>query len=207
VADVTLPLDNSTIRNVRVTEPPSLGPNFPAFGVTADQCPSGSASGPLATFDPTGCPPQALVGQMDITTPLLPFVLTGDVYLINKSPLPWFGVKFDQPGISVRLIGVTSTPQTDPACDPLTDPNGFCQTQISTIFNNLPDVPLTHTAFKLNGPDRQGVNQVLSGKLLTVATPDDATCQPTSPARSNVAPYTGTPSAVLTQTIAISGCN
>jgi hypothetical protein len=207
IANVDLPLDNSTIRTLRVTEPPALGPNFPAFGVTADQCPSSSAATPLSTFDPTGCPPQALVGTMDIETPLLPFTLSGDVYLINKSPLPWFGVRFDDPGISVRLVGVTSTPQVDPACDPLTDPAGFCQTQISAVFNNLPDVPLTHVTFTLNSPDRAGTGgTTLSGKLLTVATPEDPTCQPSSPARSTITPYTGTPAVNLTQSILITGC-
>jgi hypothetical protein len=142
---------------------------------------------------------------MDITTPLLPFVLHGDVYLINKSPLPWFGVKFDNPGISVRLIGVTSTPQVDAACDPATDPNGFCQTQISTIFNNLPDVPLTHVTFGLNGPDRTGSQGTLSGKMLVVASPGDSACA-SGPAKTTVTPWRGIPVVSLTQTINVTGC-
>jgi hypothetical protein len=206
IADVTLQPGNATIKTLRVNEPPSLGPNFPSFGVTADQCPSASAASPTSVFNPAGCPPQSLVGSMVINTPLLPTPLTGQVFLINKSPLPWFGVKFDQPGISVRLIGVTSTPQVVPTCDPLTDDNGFCQTQISAVFNNLPDVPLSSVKFTLDGPTRAGVNQPLSGKILVVAVPGDATCVPSSPAKSIVTPFSGNPATNLTQNIAISGC-
>lgn len=191
-ANVTLPQDNGTIRALRINEPPALGPNFPAFGVNADQCPTGAIASAGATFDPTNCPPQARVGQMTITTPLLVTPLVGDIYLVNKSPLPWFGVKFDQPGISIRLNGITSTPQVDPACDPLTDPMGFCQTQISTSFSGVPDTPVSTVKFDLNGPDRAGANGVtLSGNMLVVAQPGDSTCQASSPAKWNSTSWTG----------------
>jgi len=201
--------DDSGLKILRVNEPPSLGPNFPSFGQQTDQCPASSATTPSAVFDPSGCPAQALVGTMTINTPLLPNPLTGQIYLINKSPLPWLGVKFDQPGISVRLTGVTSTPQVDPFCDPLFDPNGFCQTQISILFNNLPDVPISSIDFSLDGPNRTGNGGVsLSGKILVVATPSDPTCQATSTANSTFYPFSGTPSNVArSQNISITGCN
>jgi hypothetical protein len=140
---------------------------------------------------------------MDINTPLLPTVLHGDVYLINKSPLPWFGVKFDQPGISIRLTGVTSTPQVDPTCDSST--GDFCQSQISAVFNNLPDTSLSHVVFNLDGPTRTGISGPLSGKLLVVATAGDATCA-TGPARSTITPHSGGTASVINQPIAITGC-
>lgn len=205
-ATVDVPIDNSTIRALRVTEPPVLGPAYPSFGAAADQCPSAAAQLPTSVFDPTNCPAQSKVGTMTITTPLLPHTITGDVFLINKSPLPWFGVKFDDPGISFRLTGVTSTPQVDSSCDPNTDPLGFCQTQVSLIFNNLPDVPITHVDFDLNGPDRTGVNNVtLSGKILQVASTGDSVCLASSPAKSTSVGFTGK-IVNASQDILISGC-
>jgi len=206
-ATVGLGADNSAIKSLRVNEPPSLGPNFPSFGQQTDQCPASAAPTALSVFDATNCPPQSVVGSMTINTPLLPTPLTGTVYLVNKSPLPWLGVKFDQPGIQVRLTGVTSTPQVDPTCDPLTQDSGFCQTQISILFNNVPEVPISSIAMSLNGPSRSGVGgTTLSGKILVVATPSDPTCVPTSPARAVFTPFSGTPAVTIDQPISISGC-
>jgi hypothetical protein len=206
-ATVTLGADNSAIKTLRVNEPPSLGPNFPSFGQQSDQCPASAAPTAVSVFDATNCPAQSVVGSMTINTPLLPTPLTGTVYLINKSPLPWIGVKFDQPGIAVRLTGVTSTPQVDPACDPLTQDEGFCQTQISILFNNVPEVPISSIAMSLNGPSRTGIGgTTLSGKILVVATPNDPTCVPSSPARAVFTPFSGTPALTIDQPISITGC-
>jgi hypothetical protein len=206
-ADVTLPIDSSTIKTVRTTLPPALGPNYPAFGDAADQCPSASAPTPTSVFNPAACPAQAKVGTMTLTTPLLPTPLVGDVYLINKSPLPWFGIKFDQPGISVRLVGVTSLPKVVPTCDEATEPSGFCQSQISVVFNNVPDVPVSHITLSLNGPARTGVSGSLPGQVLNVAAPGDSTCVSGGPAKSTVTPYAaGSTVASLTQAITINGC-
>ncbi len=206
-ATVTLGTDNSAIKTLRVNEPPSLGPNFPSFGQQTDQCPASAAPTAASVFDATNCPAQSIVGSMTINTPLLPTPLTGTVYLINKSPLPWLGVKFDQPGIQVRLTGVTATPQVDPTCDPLAAEEGFCQTQISILFNNVPEVPISSITMSLNGPNRTGGNGAsLSGKILVVATPSDPTCVPTSPARAVFTPFSGTPALTIDQPISITGC-
>jgi hypothetical protein len=141
---------------------------------------------------------------MQIDTPLLPAPLVGQVYLISASPLPWLGIAFDQPGISVRLTGVTSTPKLDPNCNPVAT---FCQTQISIVFNNLPDVPLSGINFTLDGPSRTGVNATLSGKILRVAGPSDQSCKTSTPARSTLSPFSGTPDVTSSQDITITGCN
>ncbi|MGB0888726.1 MAG: hypothetical protein ACPGWS_00450 [Solirubrobacterales bacterium] len=206
-ADVTLDPGDSSITALRVSEPPSLSPNYPAFGLSSDQCSAAAAPTPTSVFDPGACPPQALAGSMTINTPLLPDPLEGDVYLIEKSPIPWLGVAFSAPGIEVRLTGVTATPQVDPGCDPLFDPLGFCQTQISILFNTVPDVPISSINFVLDGPTRAGDAGPLSGKILTVAAPTDPTCVPSSPAISLIAPYTGNPPVSRSQSIAISGCS
>jgi hypothetical protein len=206
LASIALEPENSAFRTVRVSEPPSLAPNFPAFGTLDDQCPDSAAPDPTSVFDPSVCPPQSIVGYMEINTPLLPTPLFGVVYLINKSPLPWLGVAFDQPGISVRLTGVTSTPQVVPSCNPLSAPGGFCQTQISVVFNNLPDVPIRGIDFTLDGPPRSGINGELSGQILRVASPADSSCDGTTPARSVFTPFNGGPDVALTQNITITGC-
>jgi hypothetical protein len=205
-ADVTLGTDNSGIKTLRVNEPPSIGPNFPAFGTQADQCPASAAPLASSVFDPSQCPASAIVGTMTINTPLLPNPLNGTVYLINKSPLPWLGVKFDSPGISVRLTGVTATPQVDPSCDPLFDPNGFCQTQISILFNNVPDVPINSIRMVLDGPNRQGSQGSLSGKILTLASSSDPTCVGTSTANATFTPFSGTGNVARSQNITMTGC-
>lgn len=205
-AQVTLGSDDAGISYMRVNEPPSLAPNFPAFGQPQDQCPPSAAPDSDSQFDPTVCPAQAKVGTMAIHTPLLPYVLNGDVYLIEQSPIPWLGVSFSQQGISVRLTGVTSTPKVNPACNPLFTPGG-CQTQISVIFNEVPDVPITQIDFVLNGPARTGVGGItLSGKMLRVAAPTDPACKASSPAQSHFESFAGSPAVDQSQPIAITGC-
>ena len=204
LANVTIPAGNSTLRRIRVSEPISVAPNFPAFGLTSDQCPASSAPGASSIFNPTACPPQALVGKMTLTTPLLPEPLVGNVYLIEKSPIPWLGVSFDAPGIQVRLTGVTSTPQADPDCDP--DELGFCPVRISILFNNIPDIPFTNIDLDLDGPDRVGGAGTLSGKILRVVQPTDPACFPSNDATSVFSPYTLTAEETRTQPIAFNGC-
>lgn len=205
-ANLTLPDGHSSIQTLQVDEPRVIKPNFPAFGEPVDQCPSSAAPDEESVFDPTSCPSQAVVGTMEIDTPLLETPLTGTVYLIEKSPLPWLGVAFDQPGISVRLTGITSTPQVNPACNPIFTPGG-CPTRISILFNNVPDVPVLSIDLDLNGPDRVGNSSTLSGKILQIASPSDAACVPSSAAGSLFIPYSDENNAVvLSQNINITGC-
>lgn len=182
---LTFPEDSPSLRAVEVQLPPMLGPNFPAFGSSADQCPTAAAPSALASFVPSMCPPQAIVGTATITTPLLPDPLVGDVYLIEKSPIPWLGIDVspgpahpgNPAGVAIRLIGTTATPQVDPACDPLLDPNGYCQTRIVARFTNLPDAPIRSVHVLVNRDNRPGTGGPL-GKILTVASPSDPVCQP-----------------------------
>ena len=201
-ANVGLSPGDSSIKSVRVSEPPSVAPNFPAFGVAEDQCPNSAAPTPTSIFDPSQCPPQAFVGEMIITTPLLADPLIGQVYLIENNPLPWLGVAFDQPGISVRATGVTSTPQVNPACNALLT---FCQTQISIVFNNLPDVQMSTIDLYLDGPTRAGVDGPLSGRILRVASPADSTCDATTPAKAEFVSYSGQ-TVNIDQNVSITGC-
>jgi hypothetical protein len=203
---VTMNVGDSAIKTVRLAEPPAIGPNFPAFGAVADQCSASAAPTGSSLFDPSSCPAQSKVGTMTVQSQLLPVPLSGPVYLINKSPLPWLGVQLQMNGIDIRLVGATSTPQVDPTCDPLTSPTGVCQTQIVTTFSNLPDQNMTNIVLDLNGPGRTGVNGPLSGDILTVAAPNDPTCTNPSHVTSVLTPITGTPAVNTSQDVTITGC-
>jgi hypothetical protein len=208
-ATVMLGNGDAGIRSMRMVEPPSLGPNNPSFGQPLDQCPVNSVTDEGA-FDVSSCAsrPQAKVGTMTLHTPLLPYDLDGSVYLIEASPLPWLGVAFNKPGISVGLVGITSTPKVKPTCNPLTTVGG-CQTQIAVDFDGIPDVPITQVDFVLDGPSRIGVGGVvLSGKMLRVAAPTDPACLPVSPAKANITAHASEIDPVdRVQDIAISGCD
>ncbi len=204
-ADVNLPAGNGTIQNLNVIEPPVFGPNTDAFGIAADMC-SGAAADFTVPFNPASCPLQSKVGTMTLTTPLLTTPLVGTIYLINKTPLPWFGVKFDQPGISVRLTGFTDLIKVNPACNEATEPSGFCQKQISVTFQGVPDVPVTHVKFALDSAPRPRVGKTaLPGELLTIADPGAESCLPSSTATTTVQSWSGA-SKTLTQAITVNGC-
>ena len=181
-AVVNTPANHSTTQRIFVKEPPKLGPNTAAFGNSSDQCPSASANAAAAVgvgntaFDKTSCPAQARIGQIKIVTPLLADPVIGDVYLINKSPLPWLGIHVDPTvtypgrpvgevnpqGVTFDLLGTTATPPVHTTCssnngDPncgIGQPNcdldtQFCQTQITTTVPIEPDIPLTSATLYL----------------------------------------------------------
>jgi hypothetical protein len=210
---------NSAVQSLTVLEPRVIAPNFPSFGTPQDQCSPSSVSD-AGTFDPTGCPAWAKVGTMTIDTPLLVDPLEGTVWLIEASPIPWLGVIFDQPGIKVSMVGITSTPKVNPSCNPLLTPGG-CPTRIAITFDGVPDVQIDSIDMDLNGPDRpildtngnpvldsNGNPKKLSGKILQLASPTDKGCNKISIASTDIAPWSD-PTAVVTQTqtINIPNCN
>lgn len=206
-ASLTLPAGHSAMKSIQVDEPRVIKPNFQSFGTPQDQCSEAAAPDPDSLFDPAACPPQAIVGTMTIDTPLLEDPLEGTVYLIEKSPLPWLGVAFDAPGIDVRLVGITSTPKVNPACNPIFTPGG-CPTRISILFGDVPDIPVSSILLNLNGPDRAGLEDTLSGKILAIASAGDAACVANSAAGSVFTPHADEGNTVaLSQNIAIAGCN
>lgn len=206
--------DNTgTIKNMTVLEPAAFGANYAAFGVANDMCPGGSVTGTNAEFDPSSCPGSAIIGSMQIYTPLLSDFINGTVYLINQLPLPWFGVAFDQPGIHVRLTGFTDLVKVNPACNE-TNPDGstgFCQKQISVKFNNVPDIPVNAVDFQLLNEPRLNYagNKTLTSDVLKVSDPNTSNCPKppnnTSQAKATVESYTGA-LVNLVQDIPFSGC-
>lgn len=203
VADVGLSANNSSIKKMVVSEPAALIPNYQSFGAPADQCKAGSVvdtdptSGTnyLFNYSVANCPEQAVVGTMTIDTPLLAEPLVGTVYLVNRSPLPWFGVRFNEPGIQINLVGVTSLPVNS---------GGF--QQITVTFDKVPDTPVSSVNFALDGPDRTSPTLgTLSGKLLAIGRYDDPACTPGSLATATVTGWSGAV-ATRTQPIPFTGC-
>jgi hypothetical protein len=203
---------NSAVQSLTVLEPRVIAPNFPSFGEPTDQC-SVSTVTEEGLFDPTGCPAQAKVGTMTINTPLLADPLEGTVWLIEASPIPWLGVVFDQPGINVSMVGITSTPKVNPSCNPLTTPGG-CPTRISISFDGVPDVQIDSIDMDLNGADRDvldgggNVVNTLSGKILQLAAPTDKGCNKISVASTIITSHSDPGTAITqNQTINIPNCN
>jgi len=214
-AEIDFPENNASVKTIQVKLPPFVGPNFPAFGQTSDQCDAAAAPAPTSPFAPFYCPPQAKVGTVTLTTPLLDGPVVGDVYLINKSPLPWLGVDINPSvsgsnpkGVTIRLVGATNTPQVDSTCDPLFGVFGTCPTQISAVFSNIPDAPATKMVVSLDGPDRTGDSGTLSGKILTTASPNDSVCVPEDEFTATLISNAGnTVKKDAVKTEALAGCN
>lgn len=197
---------NGSIRNITVKLPPEFGPNAPSFGSPSDMCPSLNV--PQA-FSPSTCPPQARIGTATIRTPLLPDPVIGDVYFINKAPLPYLGIDVSPTatnpapkGVYIRIWGTTSTATLlNQSCD-----DSFCQAQISASFVNLPDAPISSIQMDLTAPDnREGSS--LSGKMFALIPGGDPLCQPSddySATFNGWAVPTAPVSSVSTQTV--SGC-
>lgn len=195
----------SSIKSVTVYQPPAIGPNFPAFGSASDQCPASSAPSATGSFDPSGCPVQAKVGTMSITSPLLPVAVSGSVYLINRSPVPWLGIEIvnQSLGIKIGLVGSNTIEDPLPGCDPAVD---MCASRLKTSFAAVPDLPATSIQLNLSGPSRtSSTGATLSGDMLVVATADDPSCITSSKIKSVVAAHSG---AIVTayQPITIGGC-
>ncbi|MGB3951877.1 MAG: hypothetical protein WBK99_01835 [Solirubrobacterales bacterium] len=211
---IDFPENSASLNRITVKLPPQIGPNFPSFGASGDMCPSTAAPIPTSPFAPSVCPSQARVGSVTIETPLLPDPVGGDVYLINKSPIPWLGIDVhpgiagNPKGVYIRLTGSTALPQVDPTCDGLTTSLGFCQSQISASFFNIPDAPISSIDLSLDGPSRAGIGGPLPGQIVTVADASDATCRPVSDFTASLVSNSG--SSVASEEIspqAFTGCD
>jgi hypothetical protein len=111
------------------------------------------------THNPITCPDASKVGTATIVSPNLPQPLTGSVYLGQPQPdNPYrLFVNTDGFGLSVRLKG-TVTP------DPVTG-------QLTTSFDNTPQVPFTDFILNLNGgPSATLASPLACGPATTVGT-------------------------------------
>jgi hypothetical protein len=108
---------------------------------------------PVATFEagpaPGGCSKEANVGTVKATTPVLPGTLTGTAWLVShgNEAYPNLDLILNGDGVTVILVGRTKV----------------ANSQITTSFNTLPDVPVSNISLYLPS----GPNSVLgaNGKL------------------------------------------
>lgn len=189
--DIGFDPDGSGVSTAQVTLPPYASANTAAFGdASVDQCPTESfRSFPLlgyAVFDPAvagfECPAQAKIGTANAFSPMLPDPLKGDVYLIEKAPIPNIGVYFgpsvdpgNPAGVVVSLVGTTATVQTNPNCDPLFE---TCAQSIRATFAGIPDAPVSAISIVLgtNAVRLDSLGNPLQGTPLTMAAPADNVC-------------------------------
>jgi hypothetical protein len=98
---------------------------------------------PAATFEagpaPGGCSKEANVGTVKATTPVLPGTLTGTAWLVShgNEAYPNLDLIMSGDGVTVILVGRTKV----------------ANSQITTSFNTLPDVPVSNVSLYLpTGP-------------------------------------------------------
>jgi len=224
-ADVSFPTDNSTLRGLQVTLPPYAALNFPAFGVADDMCKDATdGSGAINNVSPAGtfpayneftrnsstCPDQAMVGTATINTPLLDQPVTGNVYLINVTPVPALGIDVnpDIPGnpqgVTLGLVGFNAT-------IPATCSFGAC-TLVQSTFNSVPDVPVNSIHLHLGdvagrvsvGPG----NPILNPNILNIASANAASCKNSGQGATAVfTPWSGTGAATVVAPLNATGCN
>jgi hypothetical protein len=90
--------------------------------------------------NPASCPSASHVGSVNLSTPVLPSALTGDVYLVYRGggSFPEFRTKLRGPGIAMELHGTIDISRSN---------------AVSMAFKGLPDVPIGSFQLKLpRGP-------------------------------------------------------
>jgi hypothetical protein len=130
-AIVTQQPSEADIKNSQVILPDLLRPNAPQFNAPGGLCTD-------TQFAQNACPGPSLVGSATVTTPVLPFPLSGPVYVVQEvgSVLPKLYVVLQGRGIHVVLRAR----------------NSFLHAiQTVNTFDNLPDVPQARFQLKIKG--------------------------------------------------------
>ncbi|HEY1596705.1 MAG TPA: hypothetical protein VGF74_15015 [Thermoleophilaceae bacterium] len=144
-ATLTVPDGDSTVRRATVVLPQGtvLSPSS-AVGMSACT----DAQFGVGSSNPAGCPANSQLGTATIVTPLVDHPLQGKVFLGQPTPTQllrlFVDIEDSASGLTIKLPGV-STP------DPSTG-------QLTTAFDNLPQVPFTSFALAFRG----GTNAILS---------------------------------------------
>jgi hypothetical protein len=201
LANLDLGAPSQTARRAGVAStvvymPTSIGANLPAFGdQQVDACPGGAADY-TTIFDPSACPASAKIGTIAIDTPLLADPLIGNVYAINKTPIPWIGIDINPltgpnnpAGVSMRLTGLTNTTPY-PGCSTTGAP--WCGNRVQITLSHLPDVPMTHVKLDMSGrtarPPAPSTGNPLPSLPLITADGGDAGCKPDDQIISEITP-------------------
>ncbi len=149
-ADVKVPqgvnpeaLNTSGLKNTTVTLPEGIAINpGQATGLVACQPAQENIGGPEAEQEgkdgPPECPAASKVGTDEITTPLLPDKLVGDVYILQQNPPNLqLLVAASADGVNLKLIGKVH----------LNEVTG----RITTTFEKTPDFPFTDFKLAFSG--------------------------------------------------------
>ena len=136
-AIVTQAPGEANIARARVVVPDILRPNVPFFQKPGALCTD-------AQLAARACPALSQVGTASVITPVLPFKLSGPVYIVlpTGSPLPNLAVLLRGNGLEVMLSAK----------------NGFTGIKILNTFDGLPDVPQARFELNING----GPNGILN---------------------------------------------
>jgi hypothetical protein len=118
-----------------VTLPDLVEPNVPQLQRPGALCTD-------AQLAANSCPPLSRVGTATAATPLLPFTLSGPVFIVlpTGSPLPKLAVLLEGGGLRVQLNAT----------------NGFFGIRILNTFDNVPDVPVGRFQLNIDG-GRDGI--------------------------------------------------
>jgi hypothetical protein len=132
----------SNLQDTTVTLPEGVAINpGQANGLAAcqeDQEGLGLAANGEVDEAPPSCPAASKVGTDEITTPLLPDKLKGNVYVLQSNPPELkILVAASADGVNLKLLGVVHL-------DPLTG-------RLTTTFNQTPDAPFTEFALSFSG--------------------------------------------------------
>lgn len=190
----TLATRNGTIAETTVTLPPTVSPHFSGFGPASGMCPGTSAAIRLPSVatpssqpffrSPSivwaggsasaNCPVQSRIGVAKVWTPLLKDPVIGYVWAVSKAPVPDIAIDVNPTipgnpkGVNLTLIGESQL---------LNDGNAIDGIGKSLIikFGKTPDAPVTKLEVDINeAPVAVGGTR----EMLTIAAPDDPSCQP-----------------------------
>ena len=127
---LTVPATDAANKKVTVTLPKDFSVNLAALGTLCSE----------EQFGARACPEASKVGAASAASPLLPGSLAGAVYLVAqpKGALPKLSFNLDNPLLSLRFDGLIA----------------LTGGAITTVFDNLPDVPLDRFTLSLNGGDK-----------------------------------------------------
>ncbi len=150
--NISMPAGQANIQQVTSTLPKQLPVRLSTL---AKACPA-------ATFEagpaPGGCKSEAMVGTVKATTPVLPGTLTGTAWLVShgNEAYPNLDLILSGDGVTVILVGHSKV----------------ANSQITTSFDTLPDVPVTNISLYLpSGPNSVlGANGKLCRSKLTMPT-------------------------------------
>jgi hypothetical protein len=150
--NISLPTGQANIQQVTTTLPKQLPVRLSTL----------SKACPAATFEagpaPGGCSKEANVGTVKATTPVLPGTLTGTAWLVShgNEAYPNLDLILNGDGVTVILVGRTKVSNS----------------QITTSFNTLPDVPVSNISLYLPSAPNSvlGANGSLCRSKLTMPT-------------------------------------